>query len=219
MAAIIQLAEHTDSQAYWDGGNFELNMSFDMLTQEQWLQLVDALWADEQVDGPLTQRYVPNQALPPYKKVEYPEPTSTYIQHGRMDVEGVVMGIDVLITRSLFECITLMTPVGMFKNLVSGSEGIPYPLQDNPIRQCIESAFSDIALRIYRVAPFSIASLGWNREIQILNELVLEDAYRKKFFDQGNSFITDKGLKRCGRNPEDYARVASGLRWLPPLSL
>ncbi|MCI0714222.1 MAG: hypothetical protein L0154_28965 [Chloroflexi bacterium] len=212
----IQLAQHTDPVEYWEGGNFELNMSYEMLQGDDWKRVIEALWANESIVGPLVSRFVPGQEIPETHAIEIPEPTAALTQHGILHVGEQAIGIDVLITRSLFECITLMAPVGMFANLTAGSKSNPYPLNDNPARQSLEKTYRELALTLFKVVPFSIASLGWNRECQLLAELTFEEDALKNFLSTGNSLITDKALKACKVDPTSYEEMLPGLRWLAP---
>lgn len=212
----IQLATHADPVEYWEGGNFELNMSYQMLQTKEWEHVIEALWANEAIDGPLTSRFVPGQDMPETRAVEFPEPTAAFTQHGVLKVNKLVIGIDVLITRSLFECITLMAPVGMFANLVPGTPADPYPLDENPARQSLEKTYKDLALTLFKVVPFSIASFGWNRECQLLSELTFEKDALTEFLATGNSLVTDSALNECDIDATQYEEILPDLRWLAP---
>ena len=214
----IQLAQHADPIAYWEGGNFELNMSYEMLQGDDWKRVIEALWANKSIDGPLISRFVPGQKIPDTHAIEFPEPTAALTQHGILYVDEQAIGIDVLITRSLFECITLMAPVGMFANLAAGSKSNPYPLSDNPARQSLEKTYRELALTLFKVVPFSIASLGWNRECQLLAELTFEEDVLRRFLSTGNSLITTTALQACKVDPFLYEEMLPELRWLPPSS-
>lgn len=210
----IKLASHTDAENYWAGGNFELNLSFETLKDDQWRLILDSLWGVEELKGPFESRYVPHQQQPPIRAINYPEPTVAFTQHGGLQLESQIVGVDILVTRSLFEGITLMVPAGMFAGLRPGKNG-GFKLKDNLPRRILEEQYRKLALSLYTIVPFSIGSIGFNRECQILSELIFEEDIRKQFFSVGNSFITDRALEKCGGNPEDFELAAPGLRWLP----
>ena len=219
MHSAIQLAQHSDPNNYWQGGNFELNLSFDLLNSNQWKQVIAFLWTHDSILGPFAERFIPNVPPTPTNTISYPEPTATYTQHAALQINEVQLGLDILITRSLFECVTLMIPVDMLANLVQGdNKAQPYPLAQNPARQQLEVEFKELALSLYRIVPFSIASMGWNRECQLLTELTYEENLREKFLAVGNSLITDTALIKCKLKPTDYEQVYPSLRWIPPSS-
>lgn len=219
MSSSLQLAQHADANDYWRGGNFELNLSFDLLNSNQWKQVIAFLWAYDAIEGPYLDRFVPTQPTVPTDIIGFPEPTTTYTQHASLKIEGLHLGLDIHITRSLFECVTLMVPTGMFSDLVVGDdEDKPYPLSKNPARKFLEASFFQLALSLYRLVPFTIASMGWNRECQLLTELTYEDHLRENFFAVGNSLITDTALLKCKVKPNNYEQVFPSLRWLPPQS-
>lgn len=219
MNAPLQLAQHTDSNDFWQGGNFELNISFDLLNSNQWKQVIAFLWSNDNILGPYADRYIPNESPLDTDIIPFPEPTATYTQHTVLKIGPVQLGLDILITRSLFECVTLMIPVGMFSDLVIGDNAEkPYPLTENKTRLLIENEFRELALNLYRIVPFTVASMGWNRECQLLTELIYEEKLREKFFALGNSLMTDTALIKCKMKPTDYEQVHPSLRWIPPVS-
>jgi hypothetical protein len=202
----LQLAYHPTSEEYWQGDVIALHMSGDRLDNEQWKQWVDALWQNDAIGGPLPDRYLPEQTIETGTPV-YPERSSSLKQYGALQVDGVWVGVDILITRSLFECITLITPLAMFEATHMAQAQL-----------CIEAVYKALAARLYQVVPFSVASLGLNRDCQILTELRLEDELQADFFRVGNALMTDEALAECNRNPANFEKVLPGLRWVSPQS-
>jgi hypothetical protein len=213
----IYLARHREAQAYWQGGNFELNLSFDGLVQRQWQALIDHFWSLDHIEGPFERRYVPHYLPPPSTRIMYPEPTATYTQYGVILLEGQRVGMDVLVTRSLFECFSLMIPVGMFDRLKKTDDATtPFAYKDNPTCAVVDAVYKSMAVHLWRHVPFTIASIGWNRECQLVRELQIEDEQRERFFKLGNCLIVDDALRRLEYDPNDYEHALPGLRWLPP---
>jgi hypothetical protein len=213
----MHLANHDSPQDYWQGGNFELNISFEYLSSEQWRLVLDALWADVHLNGPYETRYIPHRPAPPEIAINYPEPTTTLIQHASLTLDDAQFGVDVLVTRSLFEGISLLTPVNMFAGLQKGDKSAkPYPLALNPARALVEEFYQALAVRLFGVVPFVIASMGWNRECQLLSELLLDKKLKRAFFAQGNALMTEQALRKAKRRLSEYEQIAPNLRWIPP---
>jgi hypothetical protein len=193
---------------YWTGHNFELNVSFATLRDYQWKRLIDALWQLNDLEGPLVERFIPDQPLPAYKKPHYPSPTDTLTLHGVLETRVGQVGIDMLVTRSLFECITISVPTGMLFEDASTTVRTEQTKLSGVFAQ-----YRDIALTLHEVVNFEIASIGWNRECQIVTELETDADRRQSFFERGNFFATDDVLQRLGSTPDDYEEVLPGVRW------
>lgn len=212
MSARIQIPAHADPRDFWSGGTYELNLSYDTLRDNQWSRLLDSFWSIEGVFGPYERRYTPGEAEASREKIRYPAPTDTYTQHGVVSVDGVHIGFEVLVTRSIFECFSVHLPVGMIV--------IPSALENDKIasrvRAAVEDSYRFVALRMYEAMPFLIGRLDFNGECYLVDELAADATVREKFLSAGNAFIQDTALRKLGRNPENYEMVAAGLRWLPP---
>src|SRR3954471_24113862 len=118
----LTIANHDHLTSFWEGGNYELNLSFDMLRDKQWQRMIQAIWEHSSFYGPLAERYTPTGAVPAQVAVQVPPPTATLTQHGQLKVGNAVIGCDVQATRSLFECVSILVPVGMFDGLVGESQ-------------------------------------------------------------------------------------------------
>lgn len=200
---------------YWSGNNFELNIAFGTLRDYQWKRLLDTLWAHQPIEGPLQHRYIPGEQHPAMTSIQYPKPTDTFTQHGVLGGDGGAIGIDILVTRSLFECISISAPTGMF--VVNPEQSTPDALRTDELKiYDTYRVYQDIALHLHQTVNFEIASIGWNRECQILTELIEDSEKRAIFFEHGNFFATDQSLEKLGEAPEDYEIVGDGVRWAPP---
>ena len=189
---------------YWSGKNFELNLSFGTLRDFQWKRLINALWESNALHGPLQSRYIPSETTPANTAIQFPAPTDTFIQHGSLQSDSFTVGIDVLVTRSLFECITISAPNGMFK---SPSQDIP---DDVKVHQ-VFTLYKQLAVALHGSVKFHIASIGWNRDCQLMTELEADANKCKQFFERGNFFATDTAIERLGRKANEFEQVEAGL--------
>src|SRR5690242_8461062 len=114
MSDTLTLAKHNDLASYWEGGHYELNLSFDTLRDRQWQRVMQTIWSHSALQGPLPERYVPGEEFGELIGIQAPPPTATLTQHGRMKIGEFVIGCDVQATRSLFECVSVLVPLGMF---------------------------------------------------------------------------------------------------------
>ncbi|PJF39313.1 MAG: hypothetical protein CUN55_14710, partial [Phototrophicales bacterium] len=193
------------------------SMSYGTLRDYQWKRLLDTLWSSVLLEGPLTKRFVPNQPAPTIAEIRYPAPTDTYSQHGVLKLGDSKIGVDVLVTRSLFECISISVPTGMFAIDPLGDN--PEVLRTDEIK--ITAAYEQykaIALQCYEVVPFELASIGWNRECQIVTELEVDQDKRQQLFHIGNFFAPLNTLKRLNVEPSTLQKLDNGLYWMPPKS-
>src|SRR5205085_10597097 len=106
-----------------------------------------------------------------------PPPTATLTQHGQMKIDQPdqvdqsdqpVVGCDVQATRSLFECISVLIPVGMFEGLAGEQQQMR---QRRAELVALDELLVNVALAIYDVAPFKIAAIGYERGCQLPIEL------------------------------------------------
>ncbi len=205
----------TIEEIYWAGNNFELNMSYGTLRDYQWKRLMDALWSSTLLQGPLAKRFVPNQPAPDMTGVRYPAPTDTYSQHGILALGDGHVGLDVLVTRSLFECISISIPTGMFAVDPFGSEPDVLRTDEFKISTAYEQ-YKEVALQCYQIVPFELASIGWNRECQILTELEIDADKRQILLDLGNFFATQDTLRKLELDVNGLQPVLDSLYWMPP---
>lgn len=194
------------TEAVWSGRNFELNMSFATLRDNQWTRLINVLWEDSRLEGPFTNRFIPGEPRPEKVDVQYPAPTATYTQHGLLLLGEKQVGVDILVTRSLFECISMIVPAGMFG-----------PSIEDLTLIAVHEAYKALALLVYQTVAFEIASIGWNRDCQLLGELLGDKPTRDKFLRAGNFFAQDGVLKTLGVSANTYMEMMPGIRWIPPL--
>ncbi|MBI5931165.1 MAG: hypothetical protein HY862_17780 [Chloroflexi bacterium] len=211
MSARIQIPIHADPRDFWSGGTYELNLSYDTLRDNQWSRLLESFWSIDGVYGPYIDPYTPRQAEPAREKIRYPAPTDTYSQYGIVSVDGVNIGFEVLVTRSIFEGFSVQLPAGMVVTTVA----LANPIVAARVREAVEDAYRSVALRMYEAMPFVIGSFDFNGECYLVDELAVDEVAREKFFATGNSLIQDTALRKLGRNPNDYEQVAAGLRWMP----
>lgn len=212
MVQHLALAQHTTPDAYWAGGEYELNLSFGMLRDRQWQRLIEALWIHEAFDGPVAARYIPGVQVPDPAPIEVPEPTAAQTQYGVLTVEGMGVGCSVLATRSLFECVTVQVPVGMFDGIAVGDDAVTTGLQIAPL----DHVFHDLALVLYEVVPFDLATIGYLVGPQLVEELQADTRQRLALLSTGNFFARDVVLFKLKAWPENYPVVRPGLRWIPP---
>jgi hypothetical protein len=201
----LSLATHHNDNDYWSGGDYELNMSFGTLRDKQWERLMKTLWEHGALTGPYTDPYIPGMR-PESIAAEVPQATAAITQHGSLAIEDFQVGCRVLATRSLFECITLQVPSGMFATSDT-------PLDPEPL----DHVYRDIALTVYEIAPFEIANIGLQCECKLVTELQANTSQRLEFLAQGNFFAPDSILLALGADPENYASVRSKLRWVPAI--
>lgn len=193
---------------YWSGSKAEVNLSFDNLRDYQWERLLTMLWKYPGISGPFENRYEPDSETIP-TSVKMPQPTDTYSLFGAYEIEsGVRAGFEMLVTRSLFECVSLLIPLGMFSNVTSDPQ--------DPGLNLIEDHFYTLALKVYEVVTFDIAAIGVDRGCQLLIELVGDPNLRNAFFKQGNFLARDDTLAALRLEPKAYQEVQPTLRWCPP---
>ncbi len=202
-------ATHDQDHAYWDGGNYELNMSFDGLREKQWQRLMQCLWDHPLLYGPLEARYIPGSRVTRVPAVP-PPPTVTQAQHGQIEIGSIAFGFTLLATRSLFECVSVMIPLGMFAGIKVNGAALR---RDNPQLAAIDQTLSAIALAIYDTVPFRLAVIGWERECQIISELCSDPALCAEMVAMGNFFIQDATLRLLNMNGTAHARVRPDLTW------
>ncbi len=210
----LVLASHEQENLFWDGGHYELNMSFEALRDKQWLRVMQAIWGHPNMFGPLETRFVPGGRATE-TTISIPPPTATQAQHGQILVAPGAVGCDVLATRSLFECVSVLIPLGMFDGIRHGTAD---PRKDNPALGLIDQVFAAIALAVYDVVPFKLAAIGWERECQVVAELRSDDAARAALVREGNFFAQEEVLRQLNIPMDEYQPVRNGLRWAVPTS-
>src|SRR5258708_39158319 len=97
-AQTLTVAKLDNRAAFYEGGHYELNLSFEMLRDKQWQRVLDTLWHDETLYGPLASRFYPEKPVPDQVAIQVPPPTATMVQHGQMKIGEVVVGGDVQAT-------------------------------------------------------------------------------------------------------------------------
>jgi hypothetical protein len=191
------------SENPWNGDTFELNMSFDTLRDYQWERMLKALWAYTGISGPYESKYIPGKDEPNKIKVATPEPTATLSQYAAFEIAPEVkVGVEILITRSLFECVSLAIPVDMFE---AGTDLAP-----------LQQAYYDMALSIYETTTYTIAAIGLNRGCQLLMEMMAYPDTKSQFLKMGNFLARDDALAELKLSPQAYKEVKPSLRWYPP---
>lgn len=212
------VASYDTPTAYYEGGHYELNLSFATLRDKQWQRVMEALWQHPSLYGPLAERYTPGGNLSEPLGVQAPPPTATLTQHGQIKVGEAVMGVDVQATRSLFECISILVPIGMFEGLTPGLN----MRQQYPQLQALDDLFCNIALAIYDTSPFKIAAIGYERGCQLPVELNGDAEIRNTFLSTGNFMAQDDVIKAIDTDLSRlsrYEQVRGNLRWLPPMDI
>jgi hypothetical protein len=212
MTNMLTVAKHANRAAYWEGGHYELNLSFDTLRDRQWQRFMQTLWSQAALHGPLTSRYIPAEATPELVGVQAPPPTATLTQHGQMKIGDMVIGCDVQATRSLFECVSVLVPLGMFDGITSG----PKVRDEHSELDALDRVLYEIALRAYDAAPFKIAVIGYERGCQLPAELRNDADLRRAFLLAGGALAQEDVLGSMDLNISDYEQVRPSLRWLPP---
>ena len=210
MSQNLHLAAHTELDAFWSGGAYELNLSFGTLRDRQWQRLIAAVWQNDALSGPFARRFRPG-APPAAAAVQVPDPDAALTQYAGLRIDSLQVGCSVLATRSLFECVTLQVPLGMFDGLNVGPEPI-VSLRIEPL----DFVYRAIALALYDVVPFDLANIGFQCECRLLAELQVDSRQRHELMAAGNLFARDNALLLLGISPEHYAAVRPGLRWIPP---
>jgi len=204
----LTLAQHEDEHAFWAGGEYELNMSFGMLRDRQWQRVMEHIWSHPALDGPFHDRYVPGATVTP-TVLRVPAPTDAQTQNGILTVQDLEVGCRVLATRSLFECVTIQVPLGMFATVSTAG-------QSPPVIPPLDALFVDIALDVFEVALFDVASLGVSRECYLISEILVDGERKADLLHSGNLLVRDHILAQLGADPNDYEALEPGLRWVPP---
>jgi hypothetical protein len=207
---MLELSRHAEPALYWEGGHYELNLSFETLRDKQWQDALNALWNHVLLNGPLAARYVPNGVPAEKVPIQVPPPTAAVKQHGQLAVNGQAVGCDVQATRSIFECLSILVPIGMFKGISGGM----LMRREHPQLEALDEVFYDIALSIYSVAPFQIAALGYERSCQLPAELRIDPEMRHNFLAAGNFLIQEAVLRTLEPDLTPYREVRQGLYWL-----
>jgi hypothetical protein len=203
------LASHGNEHLFWEGGHYELNLSFDALRDKQWQRVMQAIWGHNKLRGPSEVRYFPGGRLVE-TSIAIPPPTATQTQHGQLNVSAGAVGCDVLATRSLFECVSILIPLGMFGGLTLPA---PNPRQNNSQLAELDTILSEVALAVYDVVPFRLAAIGWERECQVIAELRSDEYARAALVNQGCFFIQDEVLRMLELPNDNYELMRPGLRW------
>ncbi len=204
---MLQLSKEAN---VWRGPKLELNISFDALREYQWKRLIDAFWQYPHVSGPYQARFHPHD-LPQLHPIDirYPDPTATLIQFGAYQLQAdLQVGFELLTTRSLFECISLIIPLGMFADAV--------PQRDDDDIAAIIDHYLNIALTLYDTVTYDIACMGFDRGCDLLLELVSDRAARERFLKRGDFLVRDDALAALHVSPRQYEEVKPRLRWGPP---
>jgi hypothetical protein len=205
----LRLATHPKTDAYWSGGEYELNLSFGTLRDRQWQRLIPTIWQHTAISGPFAQRFVPGES-PQAAEIQVPEPDAAQVQYAGLQVESLQVGCGVLVTRSLFECITLQVPLGMFEGLEADPHN-KFALRIEPL----DFVYREIALTVFDVVPFDLANIGFQCECRLVAELRIDTKQRLELMMSGNFFAQDEVLSLLGIAPGDYPAVRPGLRWVP----
>jgi hypothetical protein len=212
MTNLLRLASHPTSAKFWEGGNYELNMTFNTLRDKHWMQVMQAVWGHPLINGPLGARYFPDHAPEKGMAIQVPPPTATLNQHGQIAIDGLIVGCDIQATRSLFECVSVLVPVGMFADTGniphSGQQAFAFPQIDN--------VFLEIAMAVYQQVPFEVAAIGYERSCQLPSELQNELDLRHNFLVAGNFLIREEVLEQIDPDLSAYQEVRPKLRYLPP---
>lgn len=207
---MLEFSHHTEPALYWEGGHYELNLSFETLRDKQWQEVLEAIWRHASMNGPLAARYTPNVAIAEKVAIQVPPPTAVIKQHGQIAVNGRAVGCDVQATRSIFECVSILVPIGMFKGITGGAlMRYRYPQLEE-----LDAVFYDIALSVYSVAQFQIAALGYERACQLASELRSDPEARHNFLAAGNFLIQESVLRALEPDLTPYQEVRQGLYWL-----
>lgn len=197
----LKLAKDGD---VWAGKRMELNLSFENLQTYQWERLSKAIWSHAEMTGPLEERYIPGQKEPSGAAARIPEPTDTFTEFGVLQITpDVRVGVEVLTTRSLFECLSLTIPLAMFEPLTAEDQ------------QTLETYLKQMALALFEVTAFSIAAIGIDRGCQLLLEMMTNPKVLRALTTTGNFLATDETLGALRLSFRSYAEVKPHLRWSP----
>jgi hypothetical protein len=205
------IAQYPPNEAYryWTGGYYELNLTFDTLRDREWSSIMQLVWAYPALNGPLAARFSPTDDVITLNEANWPPPTGALRQHGQVHIgAGVVVGCDVQAMRSVFECVSVMVPTGMFEGLAATAD----PLMHLPV---LDDVYYDLALQIYDAVPFRIGVIGYERSCHLLDELLNDGMVRHNFLMNGNFFAVDEVLGQVEPELSAYAEVRPGLRWKP----
>jgi hypothetical protein len=198
-------APHDQVSALWHGAPYELNLAFGSLRDDQWWRVLTALWETPSLLGPLAARGLPSQ-VKDKARITIPPPTTTFTQYADLILgPEQVVGCSVLVTRSLFECVSIQVPSGMFADLDPGHL---------PRIPRLEAIFYSLALAIYRQAAFECATIGWERGCVLEAELAGDADLRQRVLSEGGVFITDAGLASIGVGTTRHDVAVPGLRWI-----
>jgi hypothetical protein len=143
-----------------------------------------------------------------------PPPTAALVQHGQLKLGETVVGCDIQATRSLFECVSVLVPVGMFEGMAGGAQ----VRREYPALETLDEVFYDIALGVYDLVPFQIAAIGYERSCQLLSELCSDSELRHNFLVTGNFLAQDEVLLEIEPDLTPYTEVRPHLRWMAPKS-
>jgi hypothetical protein len=194
--------------------NFELNMSFDMLRENQWSRVLDALWGYGHISGPFSSAASTEDEDLSITTIQYPAPTATYTQPGYLSLGEKVVGIHVLVTRSLFECISVTVAANALDENLADNQSTFLKVDTSAV-EVMEDTFKRLALYLYEAAPFEIATIGWNRDCQLLAELASDEKARLRLFETGGFLAQGTVLDRLGADEGDFEEVLPGLWWMP----
>ena len=160
--------------------------------------------------GPFTQRFLPGD-WPDSAAPLVPESDAARTQYAGLQIEpeSLEVGCGVLITRSLFECVSLQVPLGMFDGLEVDPHN-KFALQIAPL----DRIYQEIALAVFDVVPFDLANIGFQCECRIVAELQIDARQRLELLAHGSFFARDDALSLIGVTPEDYPAARPGLRWI-----
>lgn len=207
----LKVATHPLPSQYWEGGHYELNLSFDNLREKQWERALRLIWGTPGITGPLAERYVPGTDVAEIVKIQVPPPTATMTQYGQLQIGRVSVGFDLQLTRSLFECVSVLIPISMFEGIEPG----PRVRQDHPEMQVLDTILCSLALRLYDEVGFKIAALGYERECQLPIELRSDAALCQAFLATGNAFVQEDVLRILKPRRDSYKLVKNDLFWFP----
>lgn len=209
---LLSLAAHKNPASYWTSGYYELNMTFETLRDKQWQRIIQTIWEQPALHGPLNTRYIPGQPMPEQIPAQPPPPTAAMTQHGMLKIGEVVVGCDIQATRSLFECVSLLIPIAMFKGITASAN----LRQEHPELQVLDELLYNIAMHVYDATPFKIAAMGYERECQLPVELRNDLQIRHAFLVAGNFLAQDDVLASIEPDLSRYQQVRANLRWLAP---
>jgi hypothetical protein len=211
MVSQLQVASHTAAEQYWSGGEYELNLTLGTLRDKQWQRLLESLWRHESISGPYAERFVPGFEVEP-APIQIPAPTDALAQYGVLHLGVGQVGCMVLATRSLFECVTIQVPLGMFAGMSRLTDDERARLRIDPLDQVCQ----DMALAVFEAVPFDLANMGFQCECRLVAELQTDARQRRNFVAGGYFFARDAVLQLLNLEPEEYPLAYHGLRWVPP---